>query len=353
MLNVVTGLLLATSLFLSAVAIHQARAEKGCILLDPTQASNVAVGAPDGRACREAYDCYLGDPEPGGDYLCERIGLFGTFTVAERARYRGILQDPNELALALAITVPFAFAFYEQRRTQRRRLLVLATLALVGTACYFTRSRGGQLVPAAALGVYFVRRFRLRGAIAGAVLAAGLLALGGRGGAEAERSTIERLEAWYEGMSMIRQHPLFGVGMTQFTEHHWLTAHNSYILAAAELGLVGFFLWSLVLYLSVKIPVAILLHYRQDREAQAARTWAFAFLASWVAALLGIGLLSFTYHFILWILIGLSGALYSSVRLHDPGFRVRVRLADLGALAVVDATIISLFYVYTRLRPPS
>ena len=42
---------------------------------------------------------------------------------------------------------------------------------------------------------------------------------------------------------MLQHQPIFGVGYGNFLNHHYLTAHNSFVLCFAELGLVGFFLW--------------------------------------------------------------------------------------------------------------
>ena len=69
------------------------------------------TGSYDGRPCVTPRECYLGDAEPGGQYMCEHIGWFGTTSVGNgRVRYRGVLQDPNELALAGGIGLPLAFA---------------------------------------------------------------------------------------------------------------------------------------------------------------------------------------------------------------------------------------------------
>ena len=91
---------------------------------------------------------YLGDAEPGAEYLCERIGLFGTTSVGRgRVRYRGVLQDPNELALAGGIGLPLAFALGGvPRRSLGRGMLVALTLALVLLCAVLTGSRSGQLV---------------------------------------------------------------------------------------------------------------------------------------------------------------------------------------------------------------
>ncbi|MCX7088110.1 MAG: hypothetical protein NTV00_08680, partial [Methylococcales bacterium] len=49
---------------------------------------------------------------------------------------------------------------------------------------------------------------------------------------------------------MLIHHPLFGVGMNGFTDHHFRTAHNSYVLIIAELGSIGFMIWMSFLLLT-------------------------------------------------------------------------------------------------------
>ena len=42
---------------------------------------------------------------------------------------------------------------------------------------------------------------------------------------------------------MLRHNPLFGVGYGNFTDYNPMTAHNTIVLAFAELGLLGYILW--------------------------------------------------------------------------------------------------------------
>lgn len=347
--------LLALVLVLSVVAVHQGLAPWGCHVLDTSNPEDLSVGVYDGRPCATETDCNENDPEPGADYLCERVGLFGTHSVGRgRVRYLGPLQDPNELSLALGIAIPFAFALFARKRTGTRGLLVAATLILVAVATVFTQSRGGQLVFISVLGAYFVRRYGIGGLVAGAVLGSPLLLLGGRSGAEAEASSMERLECWYEGISMFIGSPVFGVGAGNFVEHHFLTAHNSYVLAPAELGLPGMILWSIVMYLSVKIPIVALQRLQAERapgpEADVARAWAMALTASLIGLLVGILFLSFCYHQVLWIYVGVSGGFYLAMRRHDPKYEVRFGWRDLSLVVVIDLTLIALIFVYTRLK---
>ena len=57
-----------------------------------------------------------------------------------------------------------------------------------------------------------------------------------------DESARGRLEAWYFGIQMLISYPL-GIGKGAFVDHHGLTAHNSYVLVAGELGFIGYCLW--------------------------------------------------------------------------------------------------------------
>jgi hypothetical protein len=338
-------------LWVSFVGVHQHFQPTQCIQMD--QANMEGRGRPDGRECETVTDCEQNDPEPGASYACENVGLVGTTSIGGgRVRYRGVLNDPNELALVASAGVPFAYAFRERSRTVGRALLVVATFVLVGLCTLYTKSRGGQLVFLAVLGAYFVRRYGWKGLALAGVAALPVLLLGGRSGEEAEASTRERLECWYEGMTMWKSSPIFGVGGGQFTEHHYLTAHNSYVLILGELGSVGFYLWTAVLWATVKVPVTAVRRYAGVPGAEVAATWGMALVAAWSGLLLGIFFLSFAYKHVLWIYIGLTGAFHGAARRHDPEFRVRLGARDAAALAAVNVALTLGLFVYTRLRAP-
>lgn len=355
-LGAVAATVLMVVLFVCGIGTEQGFSSSGCVVIDQSVANDTATGEPDGRPCTTPQSCYDGDSEPDAEYMCEKIGLLGTTSVGRgRVRYRGVLQDPNELALAAGIGLPLAFAVGSHRRRPLSRGLLLGlTLLLVGACAVLTGSRGGQLVFLAVLGVLFVRRFGAIGVAVGGVLAMPLLLLGGRGGEEAVSSTAERLDCWAEALAIWKSHPLFGVGLGRFSHYHYMTAHNSYLLTLAELGLPGMFLFGSILYVSAKIPIEVLRRYpagaRDVRAegARIARPWALALLAAFAGLAVGIFFLSFAYHYVLWIYLGLSGALYSAVRAHDTNFRVRITVLDLSLVLAGCAAVIGVVYLYTR-----
>jgi hypothetical protein len=51
---------------------------------------------------------------------------------------------------------------------------------------------------------------------------------------------------------------------------------------------------------------------------------------------------------VLWIYLGLSGALFSAVRAHDSSFRVGFGWKDLAIVAAADVAIIATVYLYAK-----
>jgi O-antigen ligase len=145
---------------------------------------------------------------------------------------------------------------------------------------------------------------------------------------------------------MVVASPGFGVGFAQFTEHHYLTAHNSLVLAAAELGLLGMLLFTSIVYLALKIPLQAL----RAEVAPVARSWALALLASMAGLVVGSFFLSYAYKDIFWLYVGLTGVLYHAVRRHDPGFQVRFGVRDLGVVALIDVGLLFFLMGYTALK---
>ncbi|MFT3775140.1 MAG: O-antigen ligase domain-containing protein [Minicystis sp.] len=330
----ILGTIFLLGVFVAYVGADQGLSPFQCLIINPTQKNG--KGFPDGRECEMkepdgtphdgTMDCIAGG-KAGTPYQCERAGLFGTTSVGGgRVRYLGVLMDPNELALATAFVVPFAFAFLEIRATIFRLALLILTLLVVAVEIVFTGSRGGQVTFGAVLGTYFVKKYGVtRGAIVGATLAVPILLLGGRKSDEADASTLERLGCACAGIKMLITYPLTGVGYSNFLDHHFLTAHNAYVLAAGELGLPGMFFFGFVLFLAIKIPLAVMRFPMFDnQDARTIKAIAMALLAIFVGAEIGIFFLSWTYHYVLWIHFGLVASLYTVVKRLYPTFEVKL-----------------------------
>jgi O-antigen ligase len=171
----------------------------------------------------------------------------------------------------------------------------------------------------------------------------------GRADASADDSTLARLGCACAGIKMLLSSPLLGVGYARFNEHHGQTAHNSYILAAGELGVPGALLFAFILYLAVKVPVTILrLETAADPETRTVRALALAVLASFAGGAVGIFFLSWTYHYVLWIHIGLSGALFALVKHRHPAYACRLTLREALRIALAFAAMLVAWSWYIR-----
>ena len=343
------NLLLVLGVTLGAVGAHQALQPFVCFQVD-YEAGGIDDPIFHGAPCEIWSDCMEQTQSDTEDWICEKAGLLGTSSVAKgRVRYRGSLADPNELALVVGSALPFGFAIRERKRSKARTLFLLSILALAGWAIIKTESRGGQLVFATVMGLYFIRRLRIWGAIVGCIVALPVLLLGGRSGASADASAMQRIEAWYEAIDLTRTSPVIGIGTGLFTEYHYLTAHNAYLLVVAETGLVGFFLWSLSVYATAKIP-AQLWWTRDERLGPVLSSIAPALLVALAGLLLGIFFLSFAYHHVLYLFMGLSGALSLAAARKIPEFEVKVSAREMLLIGLGCVAFLVLMFVYTRLK---
>jgi hypothetical protein len=345
--HVVTTALLIITMAIAGIAIHQGLTPRVCVMQDETAPLPEGDSAL-GKSCAARSDC---SDSSGRDYNCEHVGLFKTTSITGRVRYLGIFQDPNELAWAISVALPFVFIWYERRRGTGPRTgdrVVVALVLIASVVCnVLTQSRSGQISLMATLGVYFVRRFGWRGIAFGAVLVLPLLIFGGRAD---DSSTQERLECWSEAISLWWSHPFIGIGARQFGQHFYLTAHNSVLLALAELGPIGLGLLTAVDYAAFKIALQVQRDFADRPEAVDARDAAFATLSALVGMAASALFLSLAYHVALWAILGLAAAVQAMVLRHDPDWRLRWRWRDTLAVIGLDVALVGFIAVYLRIK---
>jgi hypothetical protein len=231
-----------------------------------------------------------------------------------RLRGVGFMNDPNDFAQALVMVLPLLWWVHHTGRHLRNLVLVYLPGAVIGYAVYLTQSRGA-LLGIAALGL--VVALKVLGTVRTLMLALalvatiGALSFGGRQLSTKEESAAQRIEAWYEGLQMLRSKPVLGVGYGNFTDHHDLTAHNSFVLCFAELGLLGFFAWMGLIVLTYK---GLTQAARLAPESTDERKLAMAFRASLLAFLACSWFLSRTYSPGLFVLLSLGISAWYIVR---------------------------------------
>lgn len=232
-----------------------------------------------------------------------------TGTSLWRVRGWGFLSDPNDLAQMIVVALTVMFGARVPRQGLRNVLAIWLPAAILLYALWLTRSRGGML----ALGVVLAYAMLQRtGPVRAGIVATGFAmaaiasgATGGRGYSADEASAGGRIDAWSEGLTMLGHHPVFGVGYGNFTQHHAYTAHNSFVLAFAELGLVGYLFWLGLLVLAFReLGAARRMSAPGSDEARWARLLQFSLLGFLVCAMF----LSRSFVPTLYLLLGLCYA---------------------------------------------
>jgi hypothetical protein len=350
--QIVCGVLAGTCMFVTLVCFHQGLSRLQCVGGEENGHEGDISGIADGRDCTMNDDCRGPDAQPGLEYRCEHVGLFGTYSVEERVRYRGDLHDPNEVSLAIcagALSILIGFAV--RKRSGLGTLFYGIGAVIVMWTVLLTQSRGGLIAGMLVPGVFLVRKFGFKVIIPAGAVGLPVMALGGRSGEAADISTQLRYEAWGTGLGMLHHNPLFGVGARQFTEHHFLTAHNTYVLSFSELGFPGMVIFVALIYLSMKVLIVGLRELRDVPGAEVATVWGMAMFASMAGVLFQINTLSFLYHPVLWIFFGLVGGWCSAIRHHRPEFQVKLVARDIIIIIGVCAFYVLVFLpIFLRLK---
>lgn len=170
-----------------------------------------------------------------------------------RAMVPGPFASPNALAAALVISVPAALLLTLKAEKWPTRLFSAGCLGILVLGLYLTNSRSGMLALGLGVGVVMIQQLGwYRGMVLAAILGLGLVVFGpdrfshhtfSHDAITSDDSSMGRIFAWQAGLQMFQSNPVIGVGYQQFTEYHDLMAHNTFMQALAETGLVGAFCW--------------------------------------------------------------------------------------------------------------
>src|SRR5215831_1825156 len=198
----------------------------------------------------------------------------------------GIFGNPNDLAMNMTTFLPAAIVIALSGRQPSGRQLTAALIAVLMLATIvFTKSRGGALGVAAALGAIAILGHSVRRGIGTITILAVLVATPFvpeafwarmvsivdedvdnkqyTGSREARRTVMQ------EGINAFLEHPLTGVGAGQFKNYNpperkerWLETHSVLIQVAAETGIFGLATFS---FLIIAAAAAVITTQRRVR----------------------------------------------------------------------------------------
>jgi O-antigen ligase len=222
----------------------------------------------------------------------------------------GIFNDPNDLCLAFIVAIPLFFAEYRASNNGMVRMGSLIAIPLVGYAAWLTNSRGGIVGIFGMLVSYVITR--AKGLRRWIIIAISLLLVTIAAPARFSRGSgveMGRVDAWGYGLDAFKRFPIFGVGYNEFISYSpdRLVAHNTYINALTELGLVGYLSFGLLIYLTM-VHARRLLSFSSPLWQKQDGYYLSGLFAATVGYLTAAYFLTRTYNPVLYVLLALITA---------------------------------------------
>ena len=228
-----------------------------------------------------------------------------------RARWIGIFDGPGVFCVLFTIVIPFLLVQVGKGYSKGRRLYAMLALALMLVATYFIGSRGGMVATLAIVGIYLLVKSKLsfRAMLACSVLGGSVLMFAPSHLTtvrDSQNSTQYRVEMWAEGLEMMKQDPVFGIGRGNFQRYTGkLIAHNSAVEIGGETGLVGLFLYVALIYFSFKSALHARAHFTEPQDKDFALAAALA-LVGYVISMMFVTLEYETFYLLLAMCVALG-----------------------------------------------
>ncbi|HWG41386.1 MAG TPA: O-antigen ligase family protein [Gemmataceae bacterium] len=276
----------------------------------------------------------------------------GQETVIYRLKGTGPFQDPNDLSILMVICILQTLYWLTDRRSGLLRLVMLGPLLLFAYALARTQSRGGMLALLAGLGVFMRMRFGwVQSLLIGAVLMPGLLLV--FAGRQTNLSTAsgtgqERIQIWSDGLVLFREAPLFGVGRDEIGKSIGHVAHNSYLQAFVELGLLGGFFYVSAFALALESFYRLSAGGRCILDPELRRLYPYLF---GMITAYAVGMMSLTLNFIIatYVMLGLAIVYRRMTITSPPAPALRCDAALIVRLGGLSIAVLIGFSLFVRI----
>jgi len=189
-----------------------------------------------------------------------------------RTRWINIFDGPGTFCVAYTIALPFFLNYLRKIYPAGVRLVMVFLTGSLLLAIFYTGSRGGFLASLAVVGLFLAYRMKIspsRLALIGGILFMSFMLAPAylTSVRDSENSAQHRVDMWMEGVEMVQQNPVFGIGKGNYQRYTGrLIAHNSTIEIMGETGVPGLFFWWSLLYVSFK---SLVYRYRVEESEKA------------------------------------------------------------------------------------
>lgn len=166
-----------------------------------------------------------------------------------RTKWVGVFDGIGVFCVVYTNALPFVLQYASSGFRPLVTWLNRVGLVLLLVAIYFTGSRGGFLATLAVISLHLAVKYRVSVkmiAIASTVITLAFTAAPASltQTKDSSNSAQNRVDVWAQGLQMLTNHPIVGVGRGNFVQHtRTIIAHNSGVEILAETGIIGMFLW--------------------------------------------------------------------------------------------------------------
>lgn len=253
----------------------------------------------------------------------------GVDAVTALTRATGNVIDPNLFAGYLVLVIPLALALGIAMRWRWGPMVAGVVMLVFGAALVATLSRGGWLgffAAALTMVVLLPGRRRVVLAVAGSVLL--VLVAGGLGGPVADRlgtaagasplqTFADRIPIWAASVEMLKQHPIFGLGLNNFGNYIGAydpsldvnQAHDLFLNIAVERGLLGLITFLIFLVALFRTSIAAVLRAPDGRYRVLAAGVMASFVAFIADSLFDVAYYDYKILLLFWLLAGIAACL--------------------------------------------
>lgn len=252
----------------------------------------------------------------------------------------GFFQNSGELAIQMAIYWPLAFAFvlfFRERVSKIKKWILILMPVTAGMVILGSSSRGGQL----ALFFQVILRFGHKIFKPKMLLVFAIIIFVGWKYLPVEQklrfetmgedeTSQQRILYWENGIEIINQHPLLGIGHFNFPsyyEAHYASdmlfkkaelAHNVFIQVGADLGYTGLLVYLLIIFSAFGCIMKV--RKLSDNKKSLLNLVAGSAAYSIIGFLIGGQFVSVAYYPFLWIHLAIVSCVYNIARANSASY---------------------------------